>query len=231
MANTFNVNTDEVVKLTNNLEKINRSAMPVAIRKTINEAAIEAKNLHVAKTFDNQFTIRKKKFIESHTWANKSPNTFNLPQMVSEMGVVSGKPKADGLALQELGGTEKNRDYIPTKTARRSKSANKLVSKNYYRTKMKQRNKRPIKKYATFAKYAFRFGVKSIILFNNVLVEIRKITKGGVITFRNLYAVDAGRNIEVKKAPFLAPAGMLASKNIANNYVKIATERINRVIK
>ena len=60
----FNVNTDEVVRLTNRLEKLNKSAMPIAVRSTLNDVAFQSKQTHLPKEFDKKFTIRKKNFIK-----------------------------------------------------------------------------------------------------------------------------------------------------------------------
>ncbi|MBL4809315.1 MAG: hypothetical protein JKY43_04565, partial [Phycisphaerales bacterium] len=43
MAVEFNVNTDAVVSLTNKLEKLHKSAFPVAVRGTLNSAAFDVK--------------------------------------------------------------------------------------------------------------------------------------------------------------------------------------------
>ena len=148
MGNTLNVNNNDVIALTNKLEKLHKSAFPVAIRSTLNDVAIISKSEIVEKEFDQQFVVRKKNFIKSHTWVNKSPNTFNVNQMVSEMGVLKGKSQAgDELITQEFGGTVKKRDYIPTPKARVSKSPTKLIQRPNYRTKLKQRNTRPKKNY------------------------------------------------------------------------------------
>jgi len=78
MLNTFNINTDKVVSLTNKLEKLHKSAMPVAVRMTLNDAAFDMKQIQIGRQFKGQFTIRKKNFIRSHTVAVKSKNTFRI---------------------------------------------------------------------------------------------------------------------------------------------------------
>lgn len=42
----LNVNTDATVALTNKLEKLHKSAFPVAVRSTLNSAAFDMKKRH-----------------------------------------------------------------------------------------------------------------------------------------------------------------------------------------
>ena len=46
----LNVNTDAVVALTNKLEKLHRSAFPVAVRSTLNSAAFDMKKDTILKS-------------------------------------------------------------------------------------------------------------------------------------------------------------------------------------
>lgn len=231
MANNFDINTKEVVQLTNKLEKIHRSAMPVAVRQTLNDAAFLAKTDYVEKEFDKQFIVKKRNFIKSHTVVNKSPNTFNVNQMASEMGVVKGKSQAgDELDTQEYGGTVKKRDYIPTPKARVSKSPRKLISRPNYRVKMKQRNKRPKKNYEEFSKAAYYWGKNAIILFKKTLVKIKSIATDGKITFINLYSYKSGRSISIKRKPFIGPSGVKAAKHIPDLFYKNGQKQINRIL-
>ena len=118
MAKTFNINNADVVQLTNRLEKIHKSSMPVSVRGALNDAAFDMKKNQLEKTFDREFTIRKKTLIRSHTAFNRSKNTFNINEMISEAGVIKGKSKAgDELETQEKGGSLSGRKSIVTPEA------------------------------------------------------------------------------------------------------------------
>jgi len=232
---SFDVNTDEVIRLSNRLEKLHRSALPIAVRGTLNDAAFEAKQKHVEKTFDKQFTIRKSNFIRSHTIVNKSINTFNINQMVSEMGVIKGKSSAgDELDKQEFGGTVSNRSFIPMDTARASKSHTKLVSKKFYLKNIKGKRRQMFKN-QEFIKAAFKVGINGYVLFNNVLFQVKKLVKRGrntlFIKLNPLYSFKKGRSINLKRSPFIEPAGLLAAKNMGNLFAKNAQRQINKYFK
>ena len=99
---SFNVNNHEVIKLTNTLDKIHRSAIPVSVRGSLNDAAFDMKKNTLGREFNDIFTIRRPTFLRSHTAANKSPNTFDINKMESSAGVIEGKSLAgDQLELQE----------------------------------------------------------------------------------------------------------------------------------
>jgi len=238
MKHAFDVNTDEAVKLANKLEKVHKSALPVAVRATLNDAAFEAKQKHVEKTFASKFTTRKKSFIRSHTSVNKVSNTFNINQMQSEMGVIKGKSNAgDELNKQEFGGTVKNRDFIPMNPSRVSKSQSKLVSKRFYLKNIKSKNKgrKPIFKDQGFIKAAFKAGKNGFVLFENVLLHIRTIKKQGnsnlFIKADPLYSYEKGRSVSLQKAPFIGPAGLKASSNMGVFFKKNAEKQIKKYLK
>ena len=128
MAQTFDINMTEVIGFTNKLGKLHKSALPLAIRSTLNDASFETKKV-IPLFFAKQFTVRKKNFIRSHTGVNKSKNTFNVNQMVAKVGLIKGRSDSgDDLIKQEYGGTIQNRDFIPFKDARVGKNERKIIS-------------------------------------------------------------------------------------------------------
>jgi hypothetical protein len=235
MAKAFNVNNIEVVELTNKLEKLHRSAMPVAVRGTLNDAAFDMKQNQVAPIFEKKFIIRKPSFIKSHTAVKKSKNTFQINQMVAECGIIKGKSQAgDELEVQEFGGTIKKREFIPMDTARTSKNPKKLVSKKYYLQKIKA-GKKPVFKNQEFIRSAFMAGKGGYLVYGNVLLQIRKIVKRGrdklFIKIHPLYSYKKGRSINLKKTPFLAPAGEKSAKKIPDFFIKRAEKQFKKYLK
>ena len=87
----FDIDNRDVVKVTAKLERMHRSALPVSVRGALNDAAFDMKKNTMKKYFEDNFTIRKRTFIGSHTRAVKSPNTFDLNKMQSAAGVIAGK--------------------------------------------------------------------------------------------------------------------------------------------
>lgn len=213
MPNTFNIDNHEVIEFTNKLEKLHRSAMPVAVRQTLNDVAFIAKN-EVNKTFAGQFTERKKKFITSHTAVNKSINTFNIKQMSSSMGVIKGKSDAgDELQVHERGGTLKDRSAIATKDVRVGKSETKLVSKRFYLKNMKGKG------------VIYNDNKRRIFASNNTVIENVK----GQKRFNVLYRFRDNRKYESN--PFIAPAGKLAAAKLPSIFAANAKKRIEKELK
>ena len=61
----LNINTDALVHYTNQLEKLHKSALPVAIRGSLNDVAFEMKKFNMPRIAKETFTERKKKLFQS----------------------------------------------------------------------------------------------------------------------------------------------------------------------
>jgi len=107
----FNINNDDVVQMSNRLEQLHRSGLPVAVRQSLNEAAFQMKKHEIMRSFDRKFIVRKQAFIKNHTAFNRCKNTFEIREMYSEAGIRKGMSQAgDNLSKQEFGGRIHNRN-------------------------------------------------------------------------------------------------------------------------
>jgi len=61
----FNINTDAAVVMTNKLEKMHRSALPVAIRRTLDSASFDVKQRSLLLNTEKTFEQRKKTFFKA----------------------------------------------------------------------------------------------------------------------------------------------------------------------
>ena len=61
----LNVNSNAVVAFSNKLEKIGKSALPVAVRQTLNSVAFDAKKNTLLQTAGQSFTERRKNFFKA----------------------------------------------------------------------------------------------------------------------------------------------------------------------
>lgn len=120
----FNVNTDEVVRFTNKLEKLNKSAFPVAIRGTLNDAAYNVKTDTMPISARNTFKHREKNFFKANSKFEKAVG-FNISAMHSDVGFYENRLKNQGhnyavsdLEQQEYGGSIGGKALIPMKAAR-----------------------------------------------------------------------------------------------------------------
>lgn len=105
---TFNVNTDACVTLSDRLEQLNRSAFPVAVRQTLNQAAFDVKFNTLPKSASDNFIRRSPNFFKTFSAVNKATG-FDINSMEAEVGMTDrGKPTArtavKNMEEQESGG-------------------------------------------------------------------------------------------------------------------------------
>lgn len=229
---SFNINTDALVGLTNKLEQLHESAMPIAVRGTLNDAAFDMKQVTAPREFNDNFTIRKKTFFRSHTRVNKSKNTFDIDSMESSFGVIAGKSKSgDELEKQEHGGIVANRTYIPFKEARIGKTNSKLVSKRFYLKNIKA-SKKNVFTNQEVIKASFRAGKGGYIIYDDVLFEVRAAKKRGTngiyIKLNPVYSYKENRSVKVKKDPFMLPASIKTRKKMTRFYMVQANKRFKK---
>jgi len=219
MPQTFNINNNDVVALTNKLEKIHRSAMPVSVRESLNMAASEMKTKFMFDTFDDNFIVRRKTFLKSHTAYNRSKNTFDLRQMSAEAGVIGGKDIAgDRLEMQERGGNIASRS-VPayegaSSAVRISGSTDRRQKSKLQYSRFKGMKKGLISKTRQI----------TIIKTKNRIFEMRS---GG--RFRTLYVLN--RPVRINKDPFIEPAGNRAHKLIPQFYAQQGQKRIDNIMR
>ena len=207
MTRDFNINNSDVVELTNKLERLHKSAMPVTVRKTINELAFNAKQKQVRKVFEDQFTIRRKGFIRSHTGVNKSPNTFDIKKMRSEFGVVK-RDSSEGLERQEYGGKNNAKRIVQTK-ARIGETEKKRTSRKYYFNKYKKAKNGQVE----------RTKQHTIIKTDYSILMVEKGSK-----WSTLYRLKRSSNWDEK--PFIEPPAKLAHLQTEKIFRNLAKKRL-----
>lgn len=207
---TLNINTNEIVKFTNKLEKLHKSDMPLAVRSTLNDAAFIGRKESL-RQFRRNFILRKPEFIRSHNIVFKSQNTFNLRDMVSSFGIVRGKSKSgDDLVKQEFGGKLSGRD-IPMDAARVGGTRKGLVNKRLYKKIWGNKKNGLI----------YKSGESRIIKTEKALMRVMRGGKWNVL-------FSLKRDVELSKKPFIFPAALIASKNINQLFIKNAQKRIKK---
>ena len=225
-TNTFNVNASEVVALTNKLEKLNRSAMPLAVRNTLNDVAFDVKQVTAPNEFEGRFIIRKKSFLRANSLAIKCKNTFNINEMESAYAL---KNDGQNLFEQEYGGNVENRTYIPQIEARGG-SENKLVSKSFY---LKNIKKKTITGRKELIKTAFAAKEGGFLIYDNILYQVRTITNRPRFWMKLLpiYNYVEGRSVMLPKREFIAPAAQKSEAKMNMFYDKNAKFRFEKVLK
>ena len=216
----FDVNNDAAIALTAKLEKLHRSAFPVAVRGTLNDAAFKTKSL-IQKAAAGKFTIRQKNLFKKFVVVDKAKG-FNLGDMSAKVGidghVSKGRRTAEGLATQETGGTVKSRKLLPMNQARISGSyGKKLRAKNRFnRINIAQaKNRKPGSKYVLIKKG--RGGT------------VFDTSRKGKLT--PVYHYRQTNKTQLSRRPFIRPSARLASKKMNKFYEAQAERQFKRLLK
>lgn len=206
----LDVNTRELIELTNRLNRLHRSAFPSAVRNSLNEVAFDAKK-NVPLVANENFTIRQKNLFSRFTIVDKAKG-FNVNNMVSKVGLDGSKQQklTSGLAIQETGGVIQGRKLIAHDMARTSSSSNKKVkSKNYLKNINNigtSGNRKRGSKYFTIKK-------------GNKETVFERISKSKIVPIYNKRNTRATR---IKEKPFIVPSAIKASLKMDEIYKKQA---------
>ena len=88
----LNINSNAVVSYTNTLEKLHKSAFPVAIRETLNSAAFDVKKNTMPLSAKKSFIERQPTFFKANSKVDKATG-FNTSTMKSTVGFFSNNLK------------------------------------------------------------------------------------------------------------------------------------------
>ena len=204
----FSVDTTEMREFKRKLDKISKSAFPISVRKTLNNAAYQMRTKTLPQSFKDEFITRRPNFIKHVSGFTKCQNTFNVNNMVSEAGILEGKSLAgDRLELQERGGIINNRtvpfaDRSGNSPTRKSESVENVQSPIYYARKFKDLKKGMISKNKQ----------RAIFKTDNAVMMIQA---GGI--WKTLYLEN--RSVKIKKRKFVEPAGEFAAVQMPKTFI------------
>lgn len=252
----INVNSTANVELTRKLEKLNRSAFPVAVRQTLNTQAFETKTKALVQEFDETFDVRSPGFVKAFSEVEMAKG-FDVKNMMAKVGMTDrkrgGQSEQAGRDMEEqqLGGTIGGRKYIPIDTARVSKSPKKKVKRglrladvskatvvdssvNKARTG-KQRYVRT----ALYAANRYGSGVYISHKGDNGKTTLYRIDRvGSDIRTRKLfigvtpvYSVEEGRSVTVTGKPFTLRAAVKVNKNVERIFEKHARVQFEKALR
>lgn len=129
MANVINVDSAAVRAYADRLRQMNRSALPVVVRKTLDDAAFDMKLRTMPKESD-VFVHRRPTFFKANSRAEKAQG-FDINAMKSQFYF---KPKqsdtshsVEDLEQQDKGGAIKGRSFIALRKARIANSWQKVT--------------------------------------------------------------------------------------------------------
>ena len=238
----LNINNNEVMHHTNRLRELHKSALPVAIRETLNSAAFDVKKNTMPLSAKKSFIERQPTFFKANSKVDKATG-FNTNTMKSTVGFFSNNLKGsnnyavEDLEEQENSGRIGGKSFIPLNEARSGKSYNKLVKPNARLSNIRQRlvNRSDVKAKGwgqAMIKSALHVGVGGHILTESsgkggavFRVNSIKRVKGNIV-FKSskLYSFNKNRKITVKGTHFMKSAS-LQSANKMDNYFKLEAEK------
>lgn len=240
----LDINTDAVVEFTNKLEKIRKSALPVAIRQSLNSAAFDVKQNTMPAEAKSNFVNRSKNFFKANSKVEQAQG-FNVNTMKATVGFIdknlvgSSNYAVKDLEQQEHGGKISNKSFIPTKDARGGnakrlvKPMNRLSSINNIvdakRAKGVNKGQRFIKSAVYAGKGGYVLGEKngSVILWR---VNSLNRTRKGSFKLTALYSYKKKRGVKVSKTEFMKTASLQSGGKIQKYFREAAQKQIDKLI-
>lgn len=237
----ININSDAVVAHTARLERLRRSAIPNAVRNTLNRAAFDVKTDTMLKESD-VFIHRRPTFFKANSRVETAKGG-NVDSMAATVGFI---PKAgdtshsvEDLQEQETGGNIKGRAFIALPAARTGNSWSKNVRAKNRLANIKTRIADPKKNMPRLgAKQAFIFtaaaaGVGAFIMNtgHTRLLEIKAITREKGDTKVKAVIVDSikkGRQAHIKPTHFMAKASDKSAHKMNGYFIAEAEIQIER---
>lgn len=243
---SLRIDTSEVIKFTNKLEKLNRSAFPNAVRNTLNNAAFETRK-EIPITAQKKFVTRSKSFFRAFTVFDKAKG-FDVDKMISKAGINGGKSGgqrvAENLVKQEKGGNIEAGRLTPHNRSRVSNSLSKRIRKKNYKSKVDAFNASKTyrnakgsnrSKFVASVMAANKSGKKHFILETNgtgMLYEIKSInTNTGNFKLEKLFNLRRESNHKVKGQNYILESANKVSKNIPRFYKKNAEYQFKKALR
>lgn len=236
----LNINSDAAVKLTNKLEKLHKSALPNAVRGTLNGAAFDMKKNTLLKSASDAFVERDKRFFKATSKVEMAKG-FDMRTMqatVGFKGTGKGNNQAvDDLEKQEKGGVIPSRSFIPVDTARQSNSKNKMVRANARLKKIRisdVKNATGKSDKQKFVKTVAFAGIGGFVLSDlngkRILWKVNSIKKtpDGKFKLTPLYSFEKGRKVKVGETGFAERAAIQTQQKINHIYNEQAQRQFKK---
>lgn len=243
----LNIDNNAAVKFTNKLEKLHKSALPNAVRSTLNSAAFDVKQKTMPESSKTTFVNRQPNFFKANSRVDMAKG-WDLKQMkatvgFTEQGLKGGNNYAvKDLEQQEYGGTIKKKTFIPMDPARGGNKAkpvrpvnrlsqiNKIVNSNKGFVKGKNKRER-------FIKSAIHAGAGGYVIGNfdkKTLFKIESLKRMGnrtVIKKKPIYSFEEGRDVRVSATGFMKKASLKSANKMNEFYIREAEKQVKRLMK
>jgi hypothetical protein len=249
MANVyFDVNMQASVDLVRKLGEVNRSAFPVAIRQTLNQAAFDVKQNSLELSATNNFIRRSPNFFKRFSGVNRAAG-FDVNRMKAEVGMtdmsqVTAQAAISHMNQQEFGGgVTGGADYLK---ASRAGNNNRRVSKANYLSKSNVlhgpfKRKGTTKSNFIASAYAalatgklMKFKSASGITFYSKVTSMSSISRGkkrGQVKIVSKLMIERRNSVSIKATHFMKEAAMLTYAKMPDFFNRQAEKQIMKALK
>jgi hypothetical protein len=239
----LNVDNSEVVKYTAKLEKLHKSAFPVAVRSALNSAAFDMKGKTLLKSASLKFKERQKNFIKAFSKVEQAQG-FDLRSMKATVGMVENGLKGGNnyavkdLLQQEKGGKIGGKSFIPLAAARGGSNAKPVRPQNRLSAINKivnYRNAKGVNDKQKFVKSVHHAGVGGYVIGKikgrEILWRVNSLNKEGrSFKLTALYSYREGRTVKVNNTNFMQNAANLSGKRIERFYIEAAERQFKKYL-
>lgn len=231
----ININSSAVVKHTNTLEKLHRSALPTAVRSTLNSVAFDVKKTTMPESAARNFIQRAPNFFKANSRVEMAKG-WSVDQMKAVVGFIPKDQSVEDLEQQEYGGTIEGRAFIPMDQSRAGGNTSKVrpsnrlskISKIVNAATMPGNN--PKAKFAAAARKAGRGGFVLGNLGEKTLWKIESID-GRTIKKKPLFSYEKSRDVSVSRTGFMRTASIESANKIEKIFIREAQKQIDRLTK
>jgi hypothetical protein len=241
-----NINSKALVVFANRLEKLRKSALPNAIRNTLNSAAFDVKQRTMPEAASKKFVKRKPNFFKANSKVYMAQG-YSVNNLRAVVGFVPYSAEYNNFAVEELrqqehGGVIDKRTMVPLDKARSGGGLSgqvlpsnrlKVVKNLVDAARSKGRNKKE-----KFIRAAVHAGKKGFVIGNlgrQTVFRINSIKKVGnrtVVSKTPLYSFKRGRSVRIKKAThFMREATYITTRKIPTFFAREAQRQIQRTFR
>jgi len=243
MSHYININSKEVIRFTNRLEKMHRSALPLAVRGTLNRAAFYTKQSSMPASAEKHFKKRKPNFFKANSRV-KMATGYDVSRMQSIVGFISSNLSHNHYAVteleeQEFGGDISHRTFVPLDGARKGGNAtpvrpgNRLAKIKNIVNMAKGTQGSDAAKFTVAAQIAGRGGYVVGGMGSQILYRIKNIIKRGdktIIRKTPLYSFEEGRSVGIEAQGFMLEATKRSASKMMSMYKLEARRQIRRLL-
>lgn len=239
----FNINTAAIFRFTARLDRINRSALPVAVRSALNDVVFDVKTRTMPLSANKEFTQRTKNFFTANSKFEKATG-FDIKTMKASVGFYENRLSNKGtnyavrdLEEQESGGEIDKRTFVPTIFARAGKRHSGLVRPNFrikalrnqgiIESKKVQGKFHKLTKRQQFVAAANKAGIGGNVIYNGFLYRIESVM-GRKVEAKPLYSVKKGRSVNVQATHFMKEASTQSAARLEDFYARQAQRQLKK---